>query len=220
MALQLDLLIHGANVLYLFAYMVRDILWLRLLTVFAATLLMAYFYLQPVPLMAPIYWNLVFTALNVFWIVRLALERRPVRLNEEEERLCELVFRTMSPREMIRILKLGSWRTAAAGECFLAKGQPLDRLIVIYSGRACVEIDGKSVTELQPGQFIGSISYITEESAPANIVALAPTRYYCWPKTRLKAFMKKNPDLHAALQTTLAIDLTKWLHGTWARQNG
>jgi len=41
-------------VLYLFAYMVRDILWLRLLTVFAAALLMAYFYLQPVSLMTPI----------------------------------------------------------------------------------------------------------------------------------------------------------------------
>jgi hypothetical protein len=32
--------------------------------------------------------------------------------------------------------------------------------------------------------------------------------------------MKENPDLHTALQTTLAIDPTKRLHGTWARQRG
>ena len=68
------------------------------------------------------------------------------------------------------------------------------------------------------GQFIGSISYITEEAAPVNIVSLEPTRYVSWPKTKLKDFMKKNPDLYTALQTTLAVDLTKWLEASWARQ--
>ena len=167
--------------------------------------------------MTPIYWNLVFTALNLFWIARLLLERRPVKLSPDEQRLCELVFRTMTPREMIKILKLATWEEAAAGACFVARGTPLDRLMVIASGKACVEVDGRNVAELQPGQFIGSISYITEETAPANIVALEPTRIVSWPKPKLEAFMRKNPDLHSALKTTLAIDLTKWLRATWAR---
>ncbi len=217
---QIDLLIHAANVLYLFAFMVRDILWLRTLTVIAAACLVRYFYYRPEPLMTPIYWNLVFAALNIYWIARLLWERRPVKLSAEEQRLCELVFRTMTPREMIKILKLASWESAVAGECFVARGKPLDRLMVIFSGKACVEVDGRNVTELQPGQFIGSISYVTEETAPANIVSIEPTRYVCWSKSELKDFMAKNPDLHTALETTLAIDLTKWLQGTWARQPG
>ena len=218
MSFQFDLLIHVANVLYLFAFMVRDILWLRILTVIAASCLIPYFYFQPVPLMTPIYWNLTFTALNTFWIVRLFLERRPVKLSAEEQRLCELVFRTMTPREMIKILKLATWEEAAAGECFVERDKPLDRLMVIFSGKACVEVDGRNVTELEPGQFIGSISYVTEETAPANIVSLEPTRYVSWPKSKLKEFMNKNPDLHSALKTTLAVDLTKWLQATWARE--
>ncbi len=218
MAFQIDLLIHAANLLYLFAFMVRDILWLRILTVIAASCLIPYFYFQPVPLMTPIYWNLVFTALNLYWIVRLLLERRPVKLSAEEQRLCELVFRTMTPREMIKILKLATWEEAAAGECFVERDKPLDRLMVIFSGKACVEVDGRNVTELEPGQFIGSISYVTEETAPANIVSLEPTRYVSWPKSKLKEFMNKNPDLHSALKTTLAVDLTKWLQATWARE--
>jgi hypothetical protein len=218
MSFQFDLLIHVANVLYLFAFMVRDILWLRILTVIAASCLIPYFYFQPVPLMTPIYWNLTFTALNTFWIVRLFLERRPVKLSAEEQRLCELVFRTMTPREMIKILKLATWEEAATGECFVERDKPLDRLMVIFSGKACVEVDGRNVTELEPGQFIGSISYVTEETAPANIVSLEPTRYVSWPKSKLKEFMNKNPDLHSALKTTLAVDLTKWLQATWARE--
>ena len=193
MSFQFELLIHAANVLYLFAFMVRDILWLRILTVVAASCLIPYFYFRPEPLMAPIYWNLAFTALNTFWIVRLLLERRPLKLSEEEQRLCELVFRTMTPREMIKILKLASWQSADAGECFVERGKMLDRLMVIYSGKACVEVDGKNVTELQPGQFIGSISYITEETAPANIVSLEPTRYVSWSKSKLQDFMKRIP---------------------------
>ena len=101
----LELLIHAANVLYLLAFLVRDILWLRALTVLASCFLLPYFYLQPTPLMTPIYWNLAFTSLNTYWIVRLLMERRPIQLNEQERRLCELVFRIMTPREMMKILR-------------------------------------------------------------------------------------------------------------------
>ena len=47
----MDILIHVANVLYLFSYLMRDILWLRILTVVAACCLMPYFYFRPEPLM-------------------------------------------------------------------------------------------------------------------------------------------------------------------------
>ncbi len=216
----LEILINTANVLYLFSYIVRDILWLRILTVIAAMCLMPYFYFQSVPIMTPIYWNVGFTILNVFWIVLLLLERRPIRLSAEEEQLCELVFRTMTPREMMRILRIATWKTADIDECFIDRGSKLDELIVIYSGKACVKAHGEAVAEILPGQFIGSISYITEETAPADIVALEATRYVTWPKTKLKSFMEKNTELHAALQKTLAIDLARSLQTAWTRQPG
>ena len=103
MSLQIDLLIHAANVLYLFAFMVRDILWLRILTVIAAAFLVSYYYFLPEPLMTPIY-----------WICRLLLERLPVKLSADEQRLCELVSRTVTPREMIKLLKLATWESAEA----------------------------------------------------------------------------------------------------------
>lgn len=215
-----EILVHAANLLYLLAFLVRDILWLRVLTIAASCFLLPYFYFQPIPLMLPIYWNLAFTALNIFWVGRLAWERRPIQLNENELRLCELVFHTMTPREMMKLLRLGSWRLADADTCLVNQGHELDELMVIFSGKACIEIDGKNVTELLPGQFIGGISYITDEAAPANVVALESTRYFVWPKARLKSFLSKKPELHAALQSTLAIDFTKWLHGSWARHPG
>ncbi len=71
----MDPLLNIANLLYLAAYFVRDVLWLRLLSLVGAGCLMLYFYAQPQPFMQVVYWNLVFAGLNVYWIGRLALER-------------------------------------------------------------------------------------------------------------------------------------------------
>jgi CRP-like cAMP-binding protein len=218
MSFRFDLLIHAANMLFLIAYLVRDILWLRILTVIATFCLIPYYFTRPEPMMVPIYWSLVFAALNVYWIVRLLLERAPMKLNADEQRLCELVFRTMSPREMITLLKLATWEHAETGECFVERHKPSDRLMVIYSGRACAEVDGLRVTELEPGQFIGSIDYVTQETALADILAIEPTRYVSWPKLELKDFMRRNPELHSALKSTLAIDLARWIQASWARE--
>ena len=213
----MEYLIHIANVLYLFSYSMRDILWLRILTVAAACFLLPYFYYRPDPLYPPIFWNLVFMSLNVYWICKLLLERRPVKLTDDEQQLCQIAFRTLTPREMKKILKLSSWEDADSGECFISKDEPLERLILIYSGKADVELDGNKVGELHAGQFIGELSYFTDEVAAANVIATEATRYVSWPREQLKSFLDKNSDLRAAFQIILGSVLAKRLQDTWMR---
>ena len=59
--------------------MVQDLLRLRLLTVVAACILVAYFYLRPEPMMTVVWWNLFFIALNVFQIAVLTRKKRGKR---------------------------------------------------------------------------------------------------------------------------------------------
>ena len=75
----MDALIYIANGLYLLSYGVRDILYLRLLTVTAATCLTVYFGSRAQPLMEVVYWNLLFVLLNTIQIGRILHARR--RLN-------------------------------------------------------------------------------------------------------------------------------------------
>jgi hypothetical protein len=213
----MDYLVHAANILYLISYSMRDILWLRILTVGASCFMVPYFLFQPEPLYAPIFWNLVFMSLNIFWIARLYLERRPVSLSDDEQRLCQIAFRTLTPREMKKILALSSWQNAAPGECFVAMGDPLERLILIYSGKADVELDGNKVGELDAGQFIGELGYFTDEVAAANVVATEATRYVSWPRERLKSALDKDSDLRAAFQIILGSVLARRLKESWLR---
>lgn len=83
----LDVLVNVANVIYLFSYSVRDIFWLRVLTVLGISFLMPYYYLQSSPLWAPIGWNTFFLCINFYWIARLLMERRPAPFTREERHL-------------------------------------------------------------------------------------------------------------------------------------
>jgi CRP-like cAMP-binding protein len=90
-------------------------------------------------------------------------------------------------------------------------------MMVICLGKASVMKDGKVVEELGDGQFIGEISFATEDSAPANVIALEETYYMSWDKRELKNFLKSKTELHMGLQLTLGFDLIKRLEATYAR---
>lgn len=203
----MDTFVHLANVLYLASYLVRDILWLRLLTVFAALCLIPFYYLQPIPLTAPIVWNLVFTAINVYQIYLLLLERRPVQLAERERRLHQLAFQRLKPRELLALLKLASWRESPAGAELCPQDAVLDEVMVLYSGSCSVRVDGREVAALQPGQFLGEMSFLTEGATSASVSASEAVRYVAWPKDELKRFLGRNADLRAVMQGILGVDL-------------
>ncbi len=213
----MEYFINSANVLYLFSYLVRDILWLRIITVVAASTLVPYFYFRPEPMMTPIYWNLLFILLNIVCISRLLIERRPVCLAGNDLRLYQLVFRCLTPREMRQLLELGRWESVSPDECFISQGDELERLMVICAGRARVVKDDVHVEELRDGQFIGGIPFITGNSAPANVVAVEETHYMSWPKAALKSFLNGKADLHNALRLTLGFDLTRRLEAIYVR---
>lgn len=79
----MEQLINVANVLYLLSYFVHRILWLRILTVVAASFLAVYFYRRPDPIMAAVYWNLGFIVLNALWILRLVCPILRARRREQ-----------------------------------------------------------------------------------------------------------------------------------------
>lgn len=200
-------LLHVANVLYLGSYLVKDILWLRLLTVVAGVLLMLTFYFRADPLWGAIGWNALFTAINVAQIVLLVRERRPVRLTDREQRLYKLAFRSLSPREFRRLLDLATWQDAADGAELVAKGRELDRVMIITDGAVDVSVSGRPPVHLGPGRFIGEMSFLSGQAPTADVTARGPTRLVVWPAAELRAFLAGAPDLRSALQLVLGNDL-------------
>jgi CRP-like cAMP-binding protein len=196
------------NVLYIVAYSVRDMLWLRIITVVATLCLMPYyFYVNETPLYAPIGWATLFTLVNIVQIVILILEERPVFFGERELALYRSIFHTLKPREFAKLLTVAEWKTAEPGQVLLEQDQPVPALMLLSSGRGSVELDGKHVANVTGGQFIGEMGFLTQHNASARVSAAQTTEYLAWPTAKLRALLAASPALHVKLQGVLGSDL-------------
>lgn len=212
--LGLDALVNVANVIYLLSYSVRDILWLRILTVFGAGLLLPYYYLQLEPLWAPMVWNVIFISINIYWITRLIMERRPVQFTEDEQRLYESSLRNMTKHQAKKIFLLGEWTTAPVGARPLEQGKPVEAVSLIAEGEVTVEMDGDLVDTIGAGCFLGANAFLHSDEgfgAPVTVMATQPTRIITWPRTLLRTEFDKDPDLAIAFQASLGLEIAHYL---------
>ena len=202
-----EYLVHFSNVLMLVSYSVRDILWLRWFAVAAALTNMPYFLFQREILWPPVLWAGVFTAINLYQIARIYMERRPVVLSEDEQRLYDLSFRSLRPREFVSLMLAGEWREATAGDKLLAEGQPVTSLAIAISGTLSVQRRGEYLGQLDPGQIIGSTLALTGAVSPVDAEFTGPARYMRWPLSSLRVFLDRRPDLRLTLQGLMNRDL-------------
>ena len=206
--------ITTGNAIYLLSYSVHDILWLRLLTVAGAIFLLPYYYLQAPPLWPAIDWNVVFIAINAFWIVRLILQRKPVHLTAEEDRLRVLSFPSLTRREALELFKAGFWENLKPGTSLVAHDKASSRFSVILSGIADVLIHGVKVEELGEGQFAGEIDTRADETADIDVVLRTPARIMCWDRAQLRGFLRNRPDVSLALERSIGLQLRQQLDKT------
>jgi hypothetical protein len=203
---------HLASVLTMIAYLLKDILWLRLLTILSCFAGIVFVYFVPAtPLWTVIYWNILFAIINIVQIAIIIKERAGVHFSEEEKELHETLFKNFAPFEFMKLMRVGQWREAKVGEILAVDQQPLDTVMLIYNGLAGVEKDGKEVAKLKDGNFIGEVSFITEGVATATVRTLMPTRYVAWPKAAIKSLLNRNPSMRFAMQAMLSTDLSKKL---------
>lgn len=203
---------HLASVLTMVAYLLKDILWLRFLTILSCFAGMAFNYFVPAtPLWTVIYWNVLFAVINIVQIAIIIKERSGVRFSEEEKELHETLFKNFAPFEFMKLMRIGQWMKAKPGQVMAVENQPIESVMLIYNGIVGVEKDGKEVARLKDGNFIGELTFITGGAATATVKALQSTRYIAWPKEAMRQLLNRNPSMRFAMQSLLSTDLSKKL---------
>ena len=206
-----DYLVHVSNVLMLVAYSAGDILWLRCFAVAAALTNIPYFLLQPVTLWPPVVWALVFTSINLFQIVRIYLQRRPVRLSDDEQTLYDKAFQSLRPREFVSLALIGEWKTAAAGDAVLTEDQTVSCVCIAVQGTVRMHRAGREVGVIEPGRLIGTALALTGDPSPVGATFTTPARYMSWPLQSIRSFLDRRPDLRVTLQGLVNRDLARKL---------
>jgi len=202
---------HLAFGLIAFSFLVRDILWLRIISILASLFSVFYNWAIPIePMWIPIGWNFVFVGLNLYHIAVIIYEKRPIKMAPKDKELYETLFKDLSPVEYLKISKVAEWKTYKSGETIIRQEHLVPDLILIYNGTVDVSVRGQKVAELKDGQFVGEMSFLTEKSATATCITKHDTECLVWKQPEFKELLKRNPSLYYTIQSLLSNQLVSY----------
>ena len=200
---------HLAFGLIAFSFLVKDILWLRIMSILASLFSVLYnFYIPVDPMWLAINWNIVFILVNLYHIAVIIYEKRPVHMNPKDKELYETLFKELTPVEYLKITKIAEWHKYTAGEVLIKHSALVTDLILIYNGTVEVEVDGNIVAELKDGQFVGEMSFLTEKPATANCIVKHDCECIVWKQPEFKELLKRNPSLYFPIQSLLSAQVS------------
>lgn len=207
----LALLHHVAYAIGATAFAVRDIFWLRTISVLSSLTMIVGSLVLAEHWQAAAFWHGFFVCVHGTRLGMMVYADKAARYTEEERELYATLFRRFTRLEYLKLLQAARWRDAAPGDLLAIEGRELDDLILISRGKARVEIGGRTVAQLRDGQFIGEMSFTTGDPASATVVVEETVRYLAWNKRQLHQVLRRNPSLHFALGSVIAADMSRKL---------
>jgi hypothetical protein len=216
----MDFFGHIAFALIAISYLVRDIFYLRILSVVACTAGIIYnYFVLPEPLWTPVFWNSVFMAVNIVQLFIIWQERRGIEFSEEQKEMYQMIFKNFSPLEFARLMRLSRWMNIEQGATLITEKKETKFVYLIYNGEVSILINGKEVVRLKDGAFVGEMSFITGNLPSATVKTTKPTRLIAWSKEELRELLHRNPAMESTMHATLGADLSKKLAPTTGAVN-
>lgn len=134
-------------------------------------------------------------------------KKRPVKfLDKNEELLYQCGFTHFNRDQFRKIVKVGTFIKADAGDVVTELGKPVSYLIMIIKGKCRVLVGGQTIAFSNPGDLVGEMSFVTHAPASATVYIIEPTVYIKWPQGTLRKLLDSDPNLKQAMQTVFNAD--------------
>ena len=200
---------HLAFGLIGFSFLVKDIFWLRMVSIAASLFSVFYNYTIPAePMWLAINWNFIFIVVNAYHIGVILYEKRAVKMDSKNEELYQTLFSEMTPVEYLKVSRAAKWETVKAGERLITQGMPVPDLYLIYNGTVDVLVDNDPIAQLKDGEFVGEMSFLTEKVATATCKVKYDAICLVWKQREFKELLKRNPSLYFTIQSVLSAQVS------------
>ncbi len=191
------------------AYLLSNILWLRIFLVLAAIVYI--FSGVQLGITSMVGWNLAYLVINLYHVVWLFLDKSTITLPEETKEIYHQFFSLMSTREFKKIITINQFETVK-GEKLIAEGEVTDRLFMLLKGKVDVVKSGKMIARLNAGDFIGEMSFMSNNTASADVIATEEVKYAYWTHKDLEKLHKKNQNIYNKFISVISCDLVRKLN--------
>jgi CRP-like cAMP-binding protein len=87
------------------------------------------------------------------------------------------------------------------------QGTVVADMMVLKQGALEVRVADRVIARLNPGQFVGEMSFLSGEKATADVVATEPSRLMVWSQETLNEFLARRAGLAFKLRGVLGRDV-------------
>jgi voltage-gated potassium channel len=119
------------------------------------------------------------------------------------------LFRTLSKRELEQVSRWADEVDVAEGTVLGRKGDIAYEFFVIEDGVARVEVDGKHVVDLGPGEWFGEIGLLAAERRTATVTATTPMRLAVFFGPNFRSLARELPKVAATIDAEIAARLAR-----------
>ena len=209
--MSLNALDNLANLIFLGAYWVKDILWLRLLVMLGSLVVIPYYLLRTEPLWTPTMWSCVFISIHGVRAWGIVKERRPVSFTGDEHLLYDKTFSALSPYQFKRLLAVGEWKDLDRGYVLHATGNPSDTLEAVVRGELEARRHGHVLGHAGPGDLAGLATVVGRSPELFDVTVTERARVVRWRIVDLKKLVETDESLGSALRKIAAAAIAEKL---------
>ena len=201
----------GACLLFV-AFLFSSVLVIRTLTLVSTALLLFYFYvIAGDPLWINIFWKCMLFLSTTWGLFRYFYSHRHIHFSPIEDAIRKRNFSFFSDVEFKTLLNLGVLRTFPDGERLIQNQQGVKRLFLLVEGTVRITDINRSDVILEPGQYIGEMSFLTGNRANGTAIVSSGCTCLYWMQSDLTALKLHEPELAKKLDDCFSVDVVKKL---------
>lgn len=152
-----ELLYNAAAIMSLSAYMMSNVLWLRIFIIVASIIYVIAGVVLGITSMSA--WNTTYLLINFYHVVVILKNNSSVFLEDHVKGLYLGPFSSLTSREFKTLISINPVRDST-NQKVITEGETTHEMLVILRGTADVVVAGKSIATLEEGDFIGEMSFI------------------------------------------------------------
>ena len=203
------ILLNSYYIVLAFALIIKDILWLRTVMIIAGLCVITYGILTSNNVV--IGWNSLFAVINIVQVIRILIENKGVKIDENVLDIYNDYFSDLVKKEFLRFWKQGQILSSNEGELICKHGIIQEDIFFIINGKVTIQKNEKKIAELNRGQFFAEMGFLTGKAASADVIAGENLRYIVWSYNKLNRLNEINPDFLNKLRFIISKDLTNKL---------
>ena len=117
------------------------------------------------------------------------------------------LFQSLTPRELETVAELAKEFSFGAGQPVTKEGADAGRMFVIVEGTAKVDVHGKEVASLGPGDVIGEMALIDGRPRTATVTAETAVKTLSIAAFNFRPLLREHPALAEKLMIELSLRL-------------